>query len=231
MEELNPKQLEFVRCYTDPSLPCYLVARHAAELAGYSAAYGKDLMAMPAIQDEIQRVMEQRQELHRDVLDHLWDARTMAVENLITSVRDIQSLRIIDPEKEFGDGAKEVIEVLYDENGEIRLTSQGQAATIDHTNRFREINKHNANVLKLRQEARLAAMDMLSYVVGKPEQVIRHKNESIPTPEKINELTDEDLNALLDAAHERLQERVIGGGEVEVELIGELPPSSEGPVP
>lgn len=219
---LTPKQAEWVRCYTDPTLPSYLNAKGAARLAGCGKTAGGDMVKNEKVMLEVERIFGMRQEQGRDVLDMLHDARMQAVTNLIDSVKDIRDLRIINPEVEFGPGAVNVATPLLTESGDPIVDRYGNPVLHDQSARFREINKHNANVLKLRQEARLGAMDLLAYIVGKPEQVIKHKSEAVPTPDKVSELSDEELEELMKVVQRRLAKEVKYIGEVvDAEIIGE----------
>lgn len=219
-EGLTDKQREWVRCYTDPTLPSYLNQRQAGRIAGTNKG---GMLENPLVVQEVDRIFALRAEQGRDVLDLLHDARMQAVTNLIDSVKDIRDLRIINPEVEFGPGAVDVQTPLHTAEGEPVLDRYGNPVYHDQSARFREINKHNANVLKLRQEARLGAMDLLAYIVGKPEQVIKHKSEAVPTPDKVQELSDEELEELMRVAQQRLAPEVKGfiGEAVDCEVIGE----------
>jgi hypothetical protein len=199
-KELTAKQWAWVRAYTDPSLPCYLSPRNAAKVAGLGADQGNKIATQEQyahVMAEVQKVFDLRQEAGRDMLEIMHDSRLAAIDNLAKSIRAGQALRMINPEEEFGKGAGDVMEVIRGDDGNPMLDGRGNPVVIDQSARFREINKHNTNVLKAMQEARLAAMDLLSYVLGKPEQVIRHKDDKNLSANAIAELGDEDLDALI----------------------------------
>lgn len=229
-KNLTRKQVEFVQCFTDPTLPCYLSPTKAAIAAGFEKSHGSKLMnheEFSHVQDAVQVVFDRRVEAGRDMLEIMHDSRLAAIDNLAKSIRVGQSLRMIDPEVEFGEGAANTHRVAMNpETGEVLEDSKGRPILVDESARFREINKHNTNVLKAMQEARLAAMDLLSYVLGKPEQVIRHKDDKLPSAEKIAALQDDDIDALIQAAERELNERA---PVVEAILVEDVSSPSEDP--
>lgn len=213
-DDWTDKQREFVRLYTDPTLESYMMPTVAAELAGFTSGYGSTLLKEDHIRDEVERIFEQRVLAGRDLAEMLWDNRYAALRTLIDGLHAGEALRIIDPEEEFGEGMKDVLQPILDDDGNVALTSRGKPAMVDHTGRLREINRHNKVKVDLLKEARNHAELIMAYNLGTPEQVVRHKNDDTPDARTFKGMSREELLE----SRELLEKALSGKGQ------GEPPP-------
>lgn len=206
----TPMQREWVRLYTDPTMPTYMDGIMSGVQAGYAKSTARkwgDHIFKPHVAEEVDRIFAQRIEQGRDLLDRMFDKRDAALMGIIEGLQTGRDMHLVDPEEEFGAGMEHVIRLARDEDGNVLTDDEGRPIEIDHTGRLREINRHNKNVIKAKTEARKAAEKILAYAVGEPEQVIRHRSDEKPDERTLEGYDDDDLMDVQSMLDEEIQRR------------------------
>jgi hypothetical protein len=128
-----------------------------------------------AVKEEIKRILAERAEASNDVVKYLSTYTMDAARELVSQLSVGRELEIMEVEFELGD--KHAVAQV----------------------------RHNKTVLDAAKERRAAAVELIRYQIGTPEQRIRVTKEEEPTP--LDDLSDDQLEELGSAIGDTLSRR------------------------
>lgn len=201
--DLDPRQREVVRYYTDPLLHTYGNKKQSLEAAGYSGG-SYQVFDHPLVAQAISIVESERVEAGAEVQEYLDLFGRDASKELVKQLSIGRDLSVIDPNS--------VVDL--DGKGEFEFSeSEGDRA--------KAINDHNRNALAAAKERRQALALLLAYVAGTPEQRIKHTHEKEYPQGPLDEWDDGDIEALGEELRKEREKRK-AGTPAEAEIPAEV---------
>lgn len=233
VEDLDPRQREAVRLYTDPLLPTFGNKTQAALAAGYDTTRVFDT---PAVAAEVARIEEQRALSHAEVREFMGDFAHDAARALVKSLGLLNSLTIEDPNSLLGEPTQEELDQALTLAQETAAAlKEGSRATVSvgeimqaiigvRLSRADAMTKANRVGLQAFKEAREAAELLLRYALGHPEQTVRHKGRPQDVgPVDLSDLSQDELQQLGTVIQQAIKDRQTEVVEAEVEFEDEEP--------
>jgi hypothetical protein len=178
----DPKTMEAIRYYTDPTLPTFGNKSASAAAAGLATA---SCFTRSEVQQEIDRIIQERLEKSERTVEYVGTYAMDAARELVSQMSTGRDLKFVEMEE---------IQKVID------------SSDADEGKKLAAIVRHNKVVLEAYEQRRKAAVEILRQQIGTPEQRIK-VDHGASSDTMLDNLKDEQLQELSKLVSEELNSR------------------------